>query len=258
MTSQYMSMLSNSAILAVVALLAGPASADDLSEATKSGDVVRAVALLKSGADPNIRSPYDGPLHLAARLGPPELVIALLKAGANIELPGYGGARPLHSATLAGQTKIVAILLESGAEVDALDNVGRTPLMTFVSGEGADVATLKLLLKAGADPNLIDDAAHLYALDYAAMLGRVDEASLLVAAGANVNARDALYGKSPLHYATGCDNLRGGQEVAQFLIDHGADVNAKDYAGMTPLDNARRYAPNNGLLMHTLEAPGAH
>ena len=75
------------------------------------------------------------------------------------------------------------------------------------------------------------------------MLGRADEAALLVAAGANVNAKDSLSGKSPLHHAMACKAKRGNQEVVQFLIDHGADVNARDNAGMTPLDYAKNYAP---------------
>jgi ankyrin repeat protein len=250
------------AITAVIAaVLTGPVSANDLYDAAKTRDVSRVLRLVNSGADPNERSPYDGPLHVAVRLGPPKMVIALLEAGADIELPGYGGIHPLHAAALAGQKKIVSILLGRGARVDALDNVGRTPLMTFVSGEAGDVETLKILLAAGANPNLMDGAVHLYALDYAAMQGRVDEADLLVAAGADVNAKDSLYGKSPLHYAIYRPHnpigLRGNQEVVQFLIDHGADVNARDYDGMTPLDYAKRYAPNNGLLHQILKKAGA-
>lgn len=243
---------------AVIAVfLTGPVSAGELYDAVKTRDVDRVLMLVHSGADPNQRSPYDGPLHVAARLGPLEMVVTLLEAGADTELAGYGGIHPLHAAALAGQTKIVSILLERGAKVDALDNVGRTPLMTFVSGAVGDVGVLRILLAAGADPNLIDGAAHLYALHYAAMQGRVDETALLVAAGADVNAKDSLYGKSPLHYAMDCDSMRGTQAVVQFLIDHGADVNARDLNGMTPLDYARRYAPNNGLLHEILNRAGA-
>src|SRR5262245_6443077 len=135
MTSRCRS-LSAVTIAAVMAALAiGSVSANDLYDATKTRDVNRVLALLSSGANPNERSPYDSPLHMAVRFGPPEMVIALLEAGANIELPGYGGVHPLHAAVLAGQNKIVSILLERGARVDALDNLGRTPLMTLISGE---------------------------------------------------------------------------------------------------------------------------
>lgn len=262
MTSQRSSLPVFGIILVLAALSANSATADDLYDAVSLSNVSRALTLLRSGADPNIHSPYDGPLHQAARLGPPELVIALLESGADIELSGYGGAHPLHAAALAGQKKIVSILLERGAKVDALDNVGRTPLMTFVSGEAPDIGTLKILLAAGADPNRADGSVHLFALDYAAMHGRADEAALLVAAGADVNAKDSLYGETALHYAITCSHIahismRGSQGFVQFLIGHGADVNAQDRDGQTPLDYARDYAPNNGLLRQILTAAGA-
>jgi Ankyrin repeats (many copies) len=50
----------------------------------------------------------------------------------------------------------------------------------------------------------------------------------------------------------------GNQHVVQFLIAHGADVNAKDYNGMTPLDYAKLYAPNSGFLHEILKKAGAH
>ena len=87
--------------------------------------------------------------------------------------------------------------------------------------------------------------------------GRIDEAVLLVTAGADVNAKDSLSGKSPLHYAMNYYARSGAQEVVQFLIDNGADVNAKDNNGMTPLQYAKIYAPNSGLLHQMLKMAGA-
>ena len=55
--------------------------------------------------------------------------------------------------------------------------------------------------------------------------------------GADVNARDEVYGGTPLHWAA----LRGRNEVAEFLIAEGADVNAKTRKGFTPLDEAIIY-----------------
>lgn len=244
-------------LTAIIAfLLVRPASATDLIDAVRAGNVGRVVQLLDSGADPNKRSSYNGPLHDAARIGSAEITTILIKGGADVELSGFGGVRPLHSAALAGQAKVVTILLKSGAQVDSRDNTGRTPLLAFMSGNVRDVSTLIALLDGGADPNLLDGPVPYHPLDYAAMHGRADVADLLIAFGANIDAKDNLYGGTPLHYAIWFAP-QGQLGVAELLINRGADVNAKDVNGLTPLDNAKRYAPNAGLLQLLLVQAGA-
>lgn len=237
----------------------GPAAATELVDAVRAGSIDRIVLLLDSDADPNKRSSYNGPLHEAARIGSAEITSILIKAGADVELPGYGGVRPLHAAAMAGQAEVVSILLTNGAKVDALDNTGRTPLLSFMSGDVGDVDTLIALLEGGADPNRLDGPTPYHPLDYAAMHGRVDAADLLIAFGANMNAIDNLRGETPLHYAiAACQFAPAGHlEVAQLLIDRGADVNARDAKGLTPLDYAKRYVPNAGLLHFLLIRAGA-
>ena len=54
----------------------------------------------------------------------------------------------------------------------------------------------------------------------------------------NINCRDSLGRNStPLHLAAGYNNL----EVAEFLLENGADVNAQDKGGLIPLHNASSY-----------------
>lgn len=54
----------------------------------------------------------------------------------------------------------------------------------------------------------------------------------------NVNCRDTQGRNStPLHLASGYNNF----EVAEFLLDKGADVNAPDKGGLIPLHNAASY-----------------
>lgn len=110
-------------ILATALLVAAPAAADDLIAAVKARNTQRVLALLEGGANPDSSSPYGGSMNLAAALGPPEIVIALLDAGADPHTRGFGGATPLHAAVLSGQSEITRILLERGVEIEALDNL---------------------------------------------------------------------------------------------------------------------------------------
>jgi ankyrin repeat protein len=68
-------------------------------------------------------------------------------------------------------------------------------------------------------------------LHYAAYGGHKEIAELLIAEGADVNAKDED-GVTPLHEAA----FGGYKEIAELLIAKGADVNAKNNGGETPLD----------------------
>ena len=70
-------------------------------------------------------------------------------------------------------------------------------------------------------------------LHYAALKGQKEIAELLIAKGADVNAKYDR-GWTPLLWAA----REGHKEIAELLIAKGADVNAKDDGGATPLDLA--------------------
>jgi hypothetical protein len=84
-----------------------------------------------------------------------------------------------------------------------------------------DFATVKTLLRSGADPNLF-----LYA---ASEDGKIEMVQFFLENGADVNAINNFNGATPLIGAA----LRGKVETVQFLLAHGADVNKRIASGST-------------------------
>ena len=99
-----------------------------------------------------------------------------------------------------------------------------------------NIKAVKQHLAAGKDVNAKDFAGWT-PLHRAAWKGHKVIAELLIAKGANENAKTNKYRWTPLHYAAANDR----KEVAEMLIAAGADVNAKTKYGSTPLDWAIRF-----------------
>jgi cytohesin len=105
-----------------------------------------------------------------------------------------------------------------------------------------DIEAVKQHLAAGVDVNARGDSLGFEDIEWtplrgAAYGGDKEIAELLIAKGANVNAK-GNHGQTPLHEAA----FEGHKEVAELFIDNGADVNAKiklgEHKGQTPLDLA--------------------
>jgi hypothetical protein len=142
------------------------------------------------------------------------------------------GATPLLRAAIAHDSEAVRVLLERGALVDLPNVMGVTPLMGAAgmgmsprdrsldfSGdvEGRAIATLELLLTAGADVN--------------ASVTDIDGRTARIARLSTMSEREgqtALYGAVKFAWT----------RVVQYLIDHGADVDIVDALGKSPLDTA--------------------
>jgi ankyrin repeat protein len=235
-----------------------------LAEAAERGDVAMVQILIANHADPSAA------VKAAAAHGHTEVLQILLKhqtsekairaalisAAYNMQLDAVralaaqlADPKPAVSRALWimsqfdawGDPEMIALdrtLLQLGADPNMADEDGITPLM--VAAEGSSPAQVRMLLEAGAlanarctCPNYFDGGWT--ALGLAARKSDTDMVTRLIAAGADVNVRNAK-GETPLMLATGRPNI----EAVRALLVAGADVNAKAKNGHTALDIASR------------------
>ncbi len=128
---------------------------------------------------------------------------------------------PIQAAAQTGQREIVQLLLDAGAPLDICT--------AAMLGEHERVAAM---LQGDASLAKASGAHGLPALYFAAISGRLDIAELLFAHGAPVNGGDGI--SPPLHGAVYFNH----PPLVEWLLVHGADVNARDYQNRTALTAA--------------------
>jgi ankyrin repeat protein len=231
--------------------------ATPLRQAATVADPAVIKALLKAGANANeANGEGETPLMIVARTGNIEAAKLLLSHGAKVNTKEeWGGQTALMWACAQKQPEMVQFLISHGANVNDhgvvrdwqrrvtaegrpknMNHGGFTPLL-FAAREGCTECA-KHLVKAKADLNLPDPDGTT-PLILALMNMRFDFAAYLISAGADVNKWD-FYGNTPLYVAIDMHNLpRGGRpdlpsadttsgfEVAQMLLQHGANPNAQ-------------------------------
>ena len=158
-----------------------------LYTATVLGHEAIARCLLVAGANVNFHDPVSqsSVLFEATRGGHRRLATELLIGGADPDCRSRYG-NPLHVAAYNGLYGVVSTLLLRGADKDALDNDGGTPLM-WASKQG-HVSVVKILLARGADVR-VRDTEQISALDRAAMSGYGDVVDVIAGHGTDVNVR---------------------------------------------------------------------
>ena len=196
--------------------------------------------LLEEGADPNAANDLEAtPLWNASMNGSAPMARILLEGGADPNAALLGGESVLMTASRTGSTEVVGMLLEAGADPNASGARGQAALMWAAAQQHPDV--VGLLIEHGADVHarseswsqlmaipphsnpanqqMVPHGANT-ALLFAARVGDLESARLLVAAGSDLDATDA-WGITPTVYAA----HSGLREVAAYLLESGADPN---------------------------------
>ncbi|CAG0902819.1 unnamed protein product, partial [Cyprideis torosa] len=189
--------------------------------------------LLRAGADINARTRAgQTPLHLCSGRGHRAVVLLLLGRGAEVDCRDEVGKTPLVWACKEGHVSVARDLVANGADVNAKDRGGGTPLIW--ASEGGHVETVEFLVReAKADLEGRENIFGWTALSLAAMEGHTHVMEILLAAGAEVDARDSN-GLTPLQWAC----KEGALEGVRLLIDHGADWTLADGYGVNAVWHA--------------------
>ena len=99
-----------------------------------------------------------------------------------------------------------------------------------------DTNAIARLVTDGININSTEKSRDCSALHWAAYFNRLEAVRFLIERGADVNARNNI-GMTPLHYAALC----GHKDMVETLLEQKADVNALDCQGLTPLHLAAQY-----------------
>ncbi|PYR26980.1 MAG: hypothetical protein DMF92_17270 [Acidobacteria bacterium] len=264
------------------------ASGADVNEAAKDGTTALVVAtvrshteyakfLLNQGANPNL-GPGFAPLHWA--VGVWDTYLSDFSNGItneDTEWSAFGGLPK------AERLDFVKALLAHGANPNARTQrnpnfgmkvkggngnlVGATPFL--IAAQANDVAIMRELLARGADPNVSTNLGttplmvaagigHLPGMSRSTEANALEAIKLCVELGADVNAVNkngdtALHGAAWRHFA---------DSIVQFLVDHGANMDAKNKRGWTPLVIAegvftggnKIFSPSTTVLLRKLGA----
>ena len=217
-------------------LFTANAIAGDLHEAVRANDAKRLVFLLEAGQAVDETDFMLGtPLHVAVAQGSVPLAKILISHGADLEAPSEDrGARAIHLAANFGDLEMLNLLLDAGADIEAKDQTGQTPLL--IAAATNNLKVVKVLLDRGANKEARESGKGQTPLMRACRLGFLEIAVALVKAGAEINAVDSA-GRSPLKLAATSNSYVsvGGGALIEYLVENGADINQKESTGYTAL-----------------------
>ena len=179
-----------------------------------------------------------------------------IQQGADPNQPNAEGRVPLYRALVLQNQLLIDTLLALGADPNAKDHRGDPLLFTAMSVGSAPASVA--LIQAKADAN-VHDTIGMSALAFAMTLNQPQLVAALIEAGADVNApstaSDSGTPAAPIFLA-----IRSGKlEMVEQLVAAGANVNALDEKGSTPLHRAVlvRPADYTAALVTTLLSAGA-
>ncbi len=197
---------------------------DRFAGACINGDADRARALL--ARDPSlIEKPGErGKALMENAVGSDNRDAVRLMAGLGFDVNAFG----MHDAARYGHLEMIKLLVELGADTALKDSSHAISALGYASHYQQDHVIEYLAQFAGIHRAVQSD-----------LLDRVGE--LLKGDPGCVCERDDA-GNTPLHCLDVDNRMVATEEILRLLVTHGADVNARNKEGLTPLDRLERLA----------------
>ena len=224
--------------------------------------------LLDHGAKPNIASKQGRTALFVAAMSEPsaDIVRLLIAKGADVHVKDVFQNTTLTAAAYGNDLDTMRLVLDAGVDVNAVGVTGVMPLLG--ASYHGNVAAVRLLLSRGATVNAAARMPTLFPLDaptsgpialtgvtplLAAASGAPGELiAALIDAGAEINAKDGR-GMTPLMLAVATNHQNPA--VIRLLLEHGADVKVQSSLGETAADWARKLATPVGLELLKVSRP---
>lgn len=232
-----------------------------LVQAALKGDTSAVTLLILNGANVNEKSKGGiTPLIAAASQGHTDVVRLLLDKQARINDESGKNISALTVAIWNGDEKTAKLLIASGADsvtlftelascgnfamiqhlkklganIDGQNKEGKSPL--FRAAQSGHAEAVSLLIRAGANINAKNTKNEITAVMAATLGCREEVVKTLINAGADVNIQRKDPADTPLHVAL----WLGNEKIVKMLLEAGANVSAKDINGRTPLEIAKK------------------
>ncbi|KAK7023619.1 hypothetical protein SK128_006141, partial [Halocaridina rubra] len=205
----------------------------------KEGSLHLVEKSLKDGASLDVLIPWqDGisrsVLGLVSFLGHAHLVAPLVAAGASVEARGSRQFTPLHHAAREQHFQVIVELIKAGADVNACtsDKEARNSVL-HISTMWKDEESVAVLLAQPGIAVSVQDGLGYTPLHVASRINSISVINRLFEAGANLHLC-TVHGWTPLHIAS----MSGSLDAVKRLLELGLDIYAEDSEGRTPSDLA--------------------